>query len=215
MIYTIAHPKGGVGKSTLVWHIICYLKQLGINFVLIDLDHQRTIHNTNRSIRKIEKLTVETASNIHQLNQLLKTHEDKLIIIDTGGYENDLLSYVLSKSDKIITPIGCDSTFEMIGFKKFVAILKKINNPKINIVFSKIYHSVSDFKDISEVVHQYPSTNIIKTIIRDRANYKHSANIGLGITEVKKTKNKIQNINLKKSTNEIKALVEELEIYHE
>lgn len=47
MIITIAHSKGGVGKSLLSWHLA-----IGMNVPIIDLDFQKTLVYTN-NLRKI------------------------------------------------------------------------------------------------------------------------------------------------------------------
>ena len=38
MIITIAHSKGGVGKSLLAWHL-----SIAMNIPIVDLDFQRTL----------------------------------------------------------------------------------------------------------------------------------------------------------------------------
>ncbi len=213
MIITIAHTKGGVGKSTTTWHIICELQRLKKDFIIIDLDHQRTVYNLDNFLReKSKEFKVFTPTNISELHSLVTQHKDKLIIIDTGGNGDSINKKAMQIADKIITPIGNDSITEVIGFKKFEAILQELNNPNINILFCNIFHSTKNFNDILDVVSGYKNTTILKSIIRHRGNYKSSMGRGLGITEVKQTKNKSDNDRLKKSQIEIKNLIKELEI---
>ena len=42
MIITIAHTKGGVGKSTLAWNLAHSLKATGKIVRIVDLDFQQT-----------------------------------------------------------------------------------------------------------------------------------------------------------------------------
>jgi len=212
MIYTIAHTKGGVGKSTLTWNIITALQKEGKDFICIDLDHQRTIYNINQYIREDNKMEVYTADDTTTLSKLLENNSDKTIIIDTGGNGDELNKRAIYAADKIITPIGSDSITEAIGFKKFEAILHELKTPPIYIAFCNIFHGTNKFDDILEVVRSYPKTNILNTVIRTRTNYKKSMGTGLGVVELPKSKNKKQQLSLDKSIKEIGSILKELEI---
>ena len=43
MIITVAHTKGGVGKSTLAWNLAHSLLEKGEKVTIIDLDFQQTL----------------------------------------------------------------------------------------------------------------------------------------------------------------------------
>ncbi len=210
MILTTAHTKGGVSKTTTTWHIICELKKQKKDFIVIDLDHQRTIYNLNLYVREKNKLAVFTADNISQLNKILEKHQEQLIIIDTGGNGDQINKLAIQKADMILTPIGVDSITEVIGFKKFEAILKELHNPAIKILFSNINPRCKNFEDIKGVTSSYKNATTLSTTITSRANYKQSMGQGLGITELQPTKNSSYNTRLKKSQTEIKQLIKEL-----
>ncbi len=212
MIITISNVKGGVGKSTLAWHIVTALCQKKIDFIVVDLDHQRTIFNLNEYIRETNKMKCYSIDTLSQLDNIIQTNQDKLIVIDTAGQGDSLTKHAMQRANKILTPIGNDSITEAIGFKKFEAILSELNNPPINIVFSNIHHSSNNFSDITEVVNEYENTTILDTIVRHRNNYKKTMGQGLGVSELQTTKNQTQNNLLKKSIDEISSLLKELEI---
>ena len=212
MILTIAHTKGGVGKSTLLWNIACEFSRQKKEFIVIDLDHQKTIFNLNEYVRKKSKLKVYTASNLHQLEDIFTTHKDKMILIDTGGNDAQVNKQAILQSHILITPIGNDSITEAIGFKKFEAILHELNTPKIKVVFTNIRPNTKNFQDISQVVQSYQKTDILKSVITNRQIYKQSTGQGVGVTELPQSKNKALNQKISKASNEIKELLKELEI---
>lgn len=212
MIYTIAHTKGGVGKTTTVWHLICELSRQKRDFIVIDLDHQRTVYNLTSYLREKDNFKVYTADNLHQLQKIIEENSHRLIIIDTGGNGDQVNKQAIKLADKIITPIGNDSITEAIGFKKFEAILHELGSPDINILFCNIRPNTKNFEDIKAVVSDYKNTKILNSTITTRSNYKQSMGQGLGVTELPKSKNKALNDRLKKSVNEIKTLLKELEI---
>ena len=126
MILLVAHTKGGVGKSTLAWNIAHSLKVHGENVKIIDLDFQQTLFFVNsiaakRNQETIEVLQPKTGS---ELLEIINNY-DGYIVIDAGGFDNDINRIALSNATKILVPIS-PSAVEVIGFMTFETILNDV-----------------------------------------------------------------------------------------
>lgn len=170
-IITVAHTKGGVGKSTLAWNLAHSLRVHGEEVKIIDLDFQQTLFFINAiaemdNQETIEVLQPQTGS---ELIEIIENYHGYLII-DVGGFDNDINRIALSRADKILVPISPSIT-EVIGFKTFEAIIEDINATSINMVLNNIHHAQKDFTEIENVVNQ-SGAKLLKTIIRSRKTYK-------------------------------------------
>jgi chromosome partitioning protein len=210
-ILTIAHTKGGVSKTTTTWHIICELQRQKKDFIVIDLDHQRTIYNLNKALRK-DKFVVHAPASINALDHIMNNPQSDLVIIDTGGNGDQINKRALYYATDILTPIGNDSPTEIIGFKKFEAILHEVGKPHINILFSNVHPRATNFQDIEQVLASYDNKTILDSKVRSKNLYKITMGKGIGVTELKKTKSKQKNNQQQKVIQEIKQLVKELEL---
>lgn len=205
MIITFAHTKGGVGKSTLAWHFIYLLKLLGFKVKLIDLDFQQTLYFVNQ-IRAAAKLdTVEVlqcSSSAELINIFESTKEDEILIVDVGGFDNDINRTAISWADKIIVPISSSVT-EVLGFKTFEKILEEIDNPFINIVLNNIHHKTKNFDVITEAIGDNPNFKLLDTVIRRNNGFATPMGYGKTIFDT-------ENIQLQE---QIKELYHELKLH--
>jgi chromosome partitioning protein len=170
-IITVAHTKGGVGKSTLAWNIAHSLLIHGEKVTIIDLDFQQTLFFINAIAEMNEEQTIEilqpqTGSELLEI--FASTHG--YIICDIGGFDNDINRLALSRADKILVPVSA-STTEVIGFKTFEAILEDINATSINIVLNNIHPLQKDFTEIENAV-KINGAKLLTTTIRSRKTYK-------------------------------------------
>ena len=187
MIITVAHQKGGVGKSTLTFNLAYYLSKY--NPVLVDLDIQSTISYANNIRGKTaNKFNVVVINSDDALKALIKTSNEKnLIIIDTGGFDSSLNRLSIMASDLIITPVS-DKMFELLGLKKFAGILQELSNIKkhqivAKVILNNISPAVRNFNEITQFINSSPSFNIMHSIIRQRADISHSSSKGLSVAE--------------------------------
>ena len=187
MIISIAHQKGGVGKSTLAFNLAYYLSKY--KPLLLDLDIQNTISYANK-IREqnAKKFDVATITSDDSLKEYIKSSNDKnLIIIDTGGFDSSLNRLSIIASDLILTPVS-DKTFELLGLKKFESILQELSKIKKNkiiakVVLNNISPSVKKFDDLHQFIGSSPYFEIIDTVIRQRADIAHASSKGLSVGE--------------------------------
>ena len=209
MIISIAHQKGGVGKSTLALNLIHYLDKY--NPVLIDLDMQNTISYANKIREGFAKpFNVKIIDTDETLKELFRSSKkNNLIIIDTGGFDSSLNRLAIMGSDLIISPVS-NQGFELLGLKKFESILQELskikkNTIKAHVLLNNINPTVKNLDDLYAFINGSPHFNTFKNIIRQRADIAHSSSNGLAVGEYKSGSK--ADIELKAAAAEIEKLV--------
>jgi len=201
MILTIAHSKGGTGKSTIIWNFPHFIKSLRKKIIIIDLDFQQTQYYLNE-IRKsigLKGITVLQPQSADELITILENYKEDYVLIDVGGYDNDINRIAIGWADKIIVPLS-DSVTDVLGFKTFEAILKEIQNPFINIVLNNIHPLTKNFTTIHKAIGNNEDIRLLKSVIRSRKIYKTTLGNGKSVFDTNHTV----------SQNEIKGIYYEL-----
>lgn len=192
MIITIAHSKGGVGKSLLAWHLAIAMK-----VPIVDLDFQKTLVYVN-SIREqsshkpLEIIHVKSAQEFVGLFDTWK--EEDNIIIDVGGFDADVNRMAIYLSDIVITP-AVDRITEMAGLHKFHNILSEMSDKmgtdiKAHVLLNDVSPSAKDFSVMYELVDSLDNFEMMNTIVAHRADFYRSMEEGRGVTDLKKCKAK-------------------------
>ncbi|WP_151946599.1 ParA family protein [Aliarcobacter butzleri] len=168
MVFTVAHSKGGVGKSTLSWNLANALKFENKKVKIIDLDFQQTCFFLNLLAgNRFEVLQTTTVS---ELKSILKNKkDDEYIIIDTGGFDIDINRIAIENANKVLVPLS-ESPMDIIGFETFKAILKE-SKVQIDVVLNNIFHSQKDFSSITSIL-DFSYMKLLTTVIRQRKIYK-------------------------------------------
>lgn len=179
-IITVAHTKGGVGKSTLAWNLAHSLLGRGEKVTIIDLDFQQTLFFINAIAEMNEQKTIEILqpSSGSELLEIFANNHGYMIC-DIGGFDNDINRLALSRADKILVPVSASVT-EVIGFKTFEAILEDINATSINIVLNNIHPLQKDFTEIENAV-KTNGVKLLNTIVRSRKTYKDVLGLGKSV----------------------------------
>jgi len=186
MIITIAHSKGGVGKSLLAWHL-----SIGMGVPIVDLDFQRTLVYAN-ALRKnsgLRPLKIYQPESPNEFVELMDEWPDEeKIIIDVGGFDSNLNRAALYISDLIITP-AIDRVNEMAGLYKFHEILEELSTRmKTNVVADVLLNNVSpnakDFSILEEFVDGMEHFRMMESIIAHRADFYRTMEEGRGVTEI-------------------------------
>lgn len=215
-IITLAHQKGGTGKSTLAWNIAVELekkyRQYGYEkFIFVDLDNQESITMTNRlrmqyghDPLKIVRFTDHERTRLEDF--INSIDNDTLVIIDSGGYDADLNRLAIIASDIVITPVSSDY-MEIFGLQKFKTILEELTQIKgemvqVHVLLNKIDPKLKDFSDIVDFINEIENFKLMDTVIRFRSDYKHSIGYGFSVLELDKNS---------KASEEIRILIKEIE----
>ncbi|MFY4767487.1 AAA family ATPase [Aliarcobacter butzleri] len=186
MILTIAHTKGGVGKSTLAWNLAASLLEDKRKVTIVDLDFQQTLYFIN-SINENSILEVKQPQTGDELIEIFENYkDDEYIIVDVGGFDNDINRIAISWADKVVVPIS-NSVTEVIGFKTFEAILEEIDNPFIYVVLNNIHPLTKNFEEIAKAIGVKPNIQLLSSIIRNRKIYKEILCEGKSVFDTKDT----------------------------
>lgn len=198
MIITIAHTKGGVGKSLISFHLA-----IAMNAAVIDLDFQKTIvinneMRVNNGKKPIAVLQTKTMKDLIKLrNHNVKnrgTNSEKIFIIDVGGFDSDVNRVAIAIADLIIVPVN-DKTNDIIGLHQFKQIIEEIEEStnlelRPMLLINNISPMTKDFISLNTFVDKNKNFKLMKSILRTRADYYKALETGTGVTELKNSKAK-------------------------
>ncbi|MBE0492668.1 MAG: ParA family protein [Sulfurospirillum sp.] len=189
MILTISHQKGGVGKSTIAWNIAVHFSKL-LPTTIIDLDTQQSLTQTNQ-IREsvgLEPLKIMQISNAGELAQYIeKDSQERLTIIDSGGFDSAFNRVAIVGSDMLITPVS-DKPFDLMGLQKYEEILKSLSaiqkeTIKTNILFNNLNPAMKNFGDLIEFVCSSEYFELMTSVLRQRVDISNSIGAGKSVKE--------------------------------
>lgn len=179
-VISIAHSKGGVGKSLLTLNLAPLYKKL----LIIDLDTQNSVSEIN-AVRDHKHL-VHTAKNQEQLFKLLDQYEDTHdILIDCGGIDSDMNRLAMSNSHIVVTPVK-DNSFEILAFRRFLEIIEKLKSVsefKTVALINNVHPNTKDFDRLKSIVSKNGNVELLNTIIRSRADLSNQLDYGTTAVE--------------------------------
>ena len=206
-IITIAHQKGGVGKSTIALNLAVELNKK-YDLKVIDLDYQKsiTIFNETRKEKKLKPLNIIRIENQKELIDVLKNNNE-LILIDSGGFDSDLNRIAMIGADLIITPVS-SNLIEIYGLEAFKGILQELKEvePEIksyillNNIDPKATKSIKELKKYIESNNEY--FDLLDSVLRRRADFAKSFEAGKSVVEMDKKS---------KASKELKNLIKDIE----
>ena len=205
-IITIAHQKGGVGKSTIAINLATELNKKH-DLKVIDLDYQKsiTIFNETRKEKGLKPLDIIQIDTQNELINFLKQTDD-LVLIDSGGFDSDLNRIAIIGADLIITPLS-NNLIEIYGLEAFKKILKELKELEPNIKSHVLLNNVNPQakKSIKELQEYIKSNNeyfeLFDTVFRRRADFAKSFEEGKSVIEIDKKS---------KASKELKNLIKEI-----
>lgn len=204
MIIDVAHTKGGVGKSTIATNLAVEMKA-----DMLDLDTQNSSIGFSRlgpqrEIKFIRGQDLQQ-SDLNFL-EVYKGSAEKNLIIDSGGYDSDIVRLLLINSDLIITPVAV-SQVELMGLQNFDKVIHAAKTVSDNINAYVLFNRVTRFQqnDLklfkNYIQNDITDYKILNTQIGDRKAYKDAFASGLSVCELDKKS---------KASDEISSLVSEI-----
>ncbi|RFZ90119.1 ParA family protein [Mucilaginibacter conchicola] len=188
-IITIAHQKGGVGKSTIALNLaMCFKEQL--NVALVDSDLQGSLYHARDTFAGMNVILAEQIFDIPKMGY-------DLVIVDTPPYLSNRLSDLFSISDLILVPTK-PGFFDVMAIRSTLALIKFAQAKKANLKAAIVLNMVKPRTGITgEVAELLGSlgTPLLETMVYDRVSITRSA-ITAGVLNGNDTKAKDEITNL-------------------
>jgi chromosome partitioning protein len=167
-IITIAHQKGGVGKSTLALNLaVCFQDQLTV--ALVDTDLQGSLADLKDDLTELSIIQEDNFENIKQLTQ-------QLIIIDTPPYLSNRLPELFQISDYVLIPTKA-GFFDVMAIRSTIALVKEAQkkHQKLNagIVLNMVKPRSGVTGEVQELLKSFDMA-VLNTIVYDRVSFTRS-----------------------------------------
>lgn len=206
MILTVCNSKGGVFKTGTAFNLTVMLNKY--NPVLVDLDSQRSgtlLNNIRQQYTKpLNVVTINTEKELEQI--IKKSNKDNLFIIDTGGFDSSLTRIAIITADVLLSPTS-GNTVDLFGLNRFESILQELSIAKgelikTNVFINDVSPAVKKFEEVCDFIQSSENFNLLKSIVRTRADFPNAINKGLSVKEFNP---------IGKATLEFKTLTKEIE----
>ncbi len=171
-VITLAHQKGGVGKSTLAVNLAHAFKDHAVT-AIVDLDAQGSISQT---ANKIDGVSVIPLSAVNK-------GEYKAVFIDTPPYLSDKLGQVFSISDLILIPTKA-GIYDVLACQRTVELVKTAMSKKPSLKAAIVLNMVNTTTTLtSEAKEQLEHLGLplLKSQITERMNFIRSIALPDGI----------------------------------
>jgi chromosome partitioning protein len=177
IVITLAHQKGGVGKSTLSLNLYGYFAHAGQKCVLVDIDPQGSITSLLQVFDEAGKVhLIERTSfkNYTELQEKIQGYD--VAIIDTPPYLSKELLDCLAISNMVVIPCKA-SPFDALAVVQTVELIKaeQVKNPHLlaSIVLTMTISGTSLPQQIRQSLEKH-GLPVLQTEIGNRIAYARS-----------------------------------------
>ena len=187
-IITIAHQKGGVGKSTLALNL-SYRFSKDVKTALTDVDPQGTIMNLQELVEDFDIINFDSMKK-------LRSSEYDVVFIDSPPYIIDTIQPIFEESDFVLVPtkVGVPDIMAISTTIELIKNAQKRNKDlKAAIVLNMLKPNVKIKEQAIEQLEKYELP--ILSSIHDRISYGSSfLNGGVMGTNDSQAKNEIEKL---------------------
>lgn len=171
-IITLAHQKGGVGKSTTALNLYAYFAKAGLKAVIVDIDPQGSITGFI-DFSGADRFNLIRRTDFKTYAELLQKVQDfEVVLIDTPPYISNELEEIIKITNLVLIPCKA-SLFDVLAIRQtieFIETAKKKYNFLSAIVLTMIVPSASTHKHIREQLEFY-NVHILNSEIANRISY--------------------------------------------
>ena len=175
-IITIAHQKGGVGKSTLAINLaLCFQDQLSV--ALVDTDLQGSLYHSRDDFPDLAIIGADKFTDIAKLAY-------DLIIVDTPPYLSNRLPELFLHSDFILVPTKA-GFFDVMAVRATIALINEAMAGAPAIRAGVVLNMIKPRSGITNDVRGLLETlevQLLKTVIHDRVSIARSS-MTLGVLQ--------------------------------
>jgi len=163
-IITIAHQKGGVGKSTLALNLaLCFQDQLSV--ALVDTDLQGSVYHLRDEFPELAIIGSDQLADIQQLAY-------DLIVVDTPPYLSSRLPELFAQSDFILIPTKA-GFFDVMAIRSTIALIGPAKG-KAGIVLNMVKPRSGITQEVAGLL-QTMGTPLLAAKIHDRVSIARSS----------------------------------------
>jgi chromosome partitioning protein len=171
-IITVAHQKGGVGKSTLAMNLaLCFQDQLSV--ALVDTDLQGSIYHIKDDFPNLSIIGIDRLQDINQLDY-------DLVIVDTPPYLSNKLPDLFLHSDFILVPTKA-GFFDVMAIRSTLALIKEAQARQSHLKSAIALNMIKPRTSITgEVIAllETMGTPVLNTRVHDRVSIARSSITG-------------------------------------
>lgn len=190
-IITVAHQKGGVGKTTLSLNLATFFKD-HLKVGLLDGDPQESITGLGSLLEGVQIIAHDKLSKLDAIQK-----DVDLLVIDTPPYLTSKLPELFDISDYVLIPTKV-GYLDVMAIKATIALLKEAQkrrpNLKSGVVLNMVKNRTSINDEIKKIIQGY-DIPLHSTVICDRVSYTRSV-ISSGVMDGQDEKAKEEITNL-------------------
>ena len=168
-IITLAHQKGGVGKSTLALNLALSFKDQ-LRVVLVDADLQGSIYHIKEDFPEVDILSPDRLLDLKDLPY-------DLIIVDTPPYLSNRLGELFNQSDFVLIPTKA-GFFDVMAIRATLALVRlaqaRNRGLKAGIVLNMIKPRSGITLEVRDLLVSL-GTPLLETKIYDRVSFARSS----------------------------------------
>jgi chromosome partitioning protein len=167
IVISVAHQKGGVGKTTLALNLAyCLSKDLKV--AITDTDLQGSISDISPFLKGIELIP------LHKIQKKARLPYD-VVIIDTPPYLTDKLQDIFLLSDFVLIPTKA-GYLDALAVRGTIALYDQAKKKKPSLKAAVVLNMLTRTNlndEVKEILDQY-TLPILKTTINQRVSYARS-----------------------------------------